>query len=82
MPLLCTGDMMSVTVFGQTYVILNSSKRAVELLDDKGAIYSCRPVIPVGGELVGWNRALVALPYHDGSKFRHVLPYVPVSTGS
>ncbi|KAH9849090.1 cytochrome P450 [Lenzites betulinus] len=62
------GDIMSVTVFGQTYVVLNSKKRAIELLEKKSAIYSSRPAIPVGGELVGWNRVLVLVPY--GSKFR------------
>lgn len=62
------GDIASVSMLGQSYVILNSAKHAVELLDKKSSIYSCRPIIPVGGELVGWNRTLVLLPY--GNKFR------------
>ncbi|KAL7282185.1 hypothetical protein ACG7TL_003654 [Trametes sanguinea] len=62
------GDIVSVTFLGQPYVILNSAKHAVELLEKKSSIYSSRPVIPVGGELVGWNRTLALLPY--GNKFR------------
>ncbi|KAI0637904.1 cytochrome P450 [Trametes polyzona] len=62
------GDIMSVSFLGQPYVILNSAKHAVELLEKKSSIYSSRPVIPVGGELVGWNRTLALLPY--GNKFR------------
>ena len=64
-----TGPIVSVSIFGQPYVILNSAKNAIDLLDKKSAIYSCRPIVPVGGELVGWNRALVVLlPY--GNMFR------------
>jgi len=57
-----------VTVFGQTIIILNSSKAAVELLDGRSAKYSDRPVIPMGGELVGWNRLIGLLPYGDRFK--------------
>ncbi|KAI9001294.1 cytochrome P450 [Trametes punicea] len=62
------GDIVSVTFIGQPYVILNSAKHAVELLEKKSSIYSSRPIIPVGGELVGWNRTLALLPY--GNTFR------------
>ena len=59
---------MSVSFLGQPFVILNSSKHAFDMLEKKSAIYSSRPVIPFGGELVGWNRTLALLPY--GNKFR------------
>ncbi|KAH9849106.1 cytochrome P450 [Lenzites betulinus] len=62
------GDVMSIAVLGEVYVILNSNKRAIELLEKKSAIYSCRPRVPMGGELVGWKRALVLTPY--GNTFR------------
>ena len=38
------------------------------MLEKKSSIYSSRPMIAVGGELVGWNRTLALLPY--GNKFR------------
>ncbi|EIW61897.1 cytochrome P450 [Trametes versicolor FP-101664 SS1] len=62
------GDIVSVTFLGQPYIILNSAKHALDMLEKKSSIYSSRPIIPVGGELVGWNRTLALLPY--GNKFR------------
>ncbi|THH07896.1 hypothetical protein EW146_g9173 [Bondarzewia mesenterica] len=41
------GDIMSITVLGQTIVILNSPTIAKELLDKRGAKYSDRPEIPM-----------------------------------
>jgi hypothetical protein len=46
------GDMTSVTAFGQTVVIVNSLKTAIEILDKKSSIYSDRPVFQMCGELV------------------------------
>ncbi|ESK88635.1 cytochrome p450 [Moniliophthora roreri MCA 2997] len=63
------GDICSVSVFGQNFIILNSSKLAVDMLDKQGAIYSDRPVIPMGGELVGWKNTLVLVPYSQ--RFRN-----------
>ncbi|OBZ76382.1 O-methylsterigmatocystin oxidoreductase [Grifola frondosa] len=62
------GDIISVTLFGQPIVVLNSSQHAFDVLEKKSAIYSDRPTIVVGGEMIGWNRALVLLPY--GNTFR------------
>jgi hypothetical protein len=50
-------------------IILNSSQAAVEMLDKKSSIYSDRPIIPMGGELVGWKDTLVLLQY--GERFRN-----------
>jgi hypothetical protein len=61
--------MVSVSVFGQHYIIVNSAKTAVELLEKKSRIYSDRPVLQMGGELVGWKDTLVLLPY--GHRFRN-----------
>ena len=49
-------------------VILNSAQTAVELLDRKSSIYSDRPRLVFGGELVGWDRSLALTPY--GERFR------------
>jgi hypothetical protein len=37
----------------------------MDVLDKKGAVYSDRPVLPMGGELVGWKHTLALLPYGD-----------------
>jgi hypothetical protein len=41
---------------------------AGDMLDKKSSIYSDRPVLQMGGELVGWKNALVLTPY--GERFR------------
>ncbi|KAL4075734.1 cytochrome P450 [Scleroderma citrinum] len=59
------GDMVHLEILGQHIVVLSSFKTAIELLDKKSSIYSDRPVLPMGGELVGWKDTLVLLPYGD-----------------
>lgn len=39
------------------------------MLDKKSALYSDRPVMEMGGELVGWKNTLVLVPY--GQRFRN-----------
>lgn len=45
------GPISSVKVFGSTIIIINDKEIAVDLLDKRSAIYSCRPVLTFGGEL-------------------------------
>ncbi|ETW76401.1 cytochrome P450 monooxygenase 39 [Heterobasidion irregulare TC 32-1] len=40
------GDIMSVRIVGQTFVIINSVEIARELLEQRSSVYSDRPVIP------------------------------------
>ncbi|EGO01616.1 hypothetical protein SERLA73DRAFT_166166 [Serpula lacrymans var. lacrymans S7.3] len=62
------GDISSAVVLGQHIIVLNAVKPAIDMLDKKSAVYSDRPVLPMGGELVGWKNTLVLLPY--GDRFR------------
>ncbi len=50
---------MSVTVFGQRIVILNSTQAAVDLLEKRGAKYAGRPNLVAAGEMMGWDQSLV-----------------------
>ncbi|KAG6333886.1 hypothetical protein ID866_5199 [Astraeus odoratus] len=59
------GDMAHLEILGQHLIIVNNVKTAVDMLDKKSSIYSDRPVLPMGGELVGWKDTLVLLPYGD-----------------
>ncbi|KAG1804548.1 cytochrome P450 [Suillus subaureus] len=59
------GDISHVEVLGQHIIVLNSVKSAVDMLDKKGTMYSDRPVLPMGGELVGWKHVMALLPYGD-----------------
>lgn len=45
------GPLSSVTVFGQTIVVLNDYNTAVELLERNSIVYSNRPEFTFGGEM-------------------------------
>ncbi|KAG0702315.1 cytochrome P450 [Suillus ampliporus] len=62
------GDISHISVLGQHVIVVNSVKAAMDMMDKKSTIYSDRPVLPMGGELVGWKHTLVLLPY--GNSFR------------
>ncbi|KAG1869546.1 cytochrome P450 [Suillus subluteus] len=62
------GDISHVEVLGQHIIVLNSVKTAMELLDKKSSMYSDRPILQMGGELVGWKHSLGLLSY--GDRFR------------
>ncbi|KIY43458.1 cytochrome P450 [Fistulina hepatica ATCC 64428] len=51
------GDICSVKIPGQVFIILNSIEAAVDLLDKRSNIYSDRPTIPMGGEICGWKNS-------------------------
>jgi cytochrome P450 len=59
------GAISHVEILGQHIIVLNSVKSAVDMLDKKGTVYSDRPILPMGSELVGWKNALGLLPYGD-----------------
>ncbi|KAH8102293.1 cytochrome P450 [Cristinia sonorae] len=62
------GDILSVTLLGQTIVILGSPKHAFELLEKRSTTYSDRPILVMCGELMGWDQALALT--HYGDRFR------------
>ena len=65
----CTlGEITHISVLGQDMIILNSSKAAIDLLDKRSSIYSSRPILMMGGETVGWTRAMGLIQY--GPRFR------------
>ncbi|KIM37607.1 hypothetical protein M413DRAFT_258291 [Hebeloma cylindrosporum] len=49
-------------------MIIVNSATIMDELDKKGAIYSDRPVLEMGGELVGYSQTLVLIAY--GARFR------------
>ncbi|KAJ3509592.1 hypothetical protein NLJ89_g5142 [Agrocybe chaxingu] len=62
------GDIVSVSIFGEHLIVLNTAQAAFEILDKKSANYSDRPVLELAGEIVGWKNTLLLLP--SGEKFR------------
>ncbi|KAK0222302.1 cytochrome P450 [Armillaria fumosa] len=62
------GDVCSLSVFGQSFIVLNSYRSAYALLDKRSVIYSERPNLVMAGELMGWNDIIGLAPY--GETFR------------
>ncbi|KAF5309807.1 hypothetical protein D9611_013581 [Ephemerocybe angulata] len=62
------GGICAVSLLGRPMIIVNSID-ALEEFDKKSAIYSERPILEMGGELVGYSETLVLMRY--GSRFRH-----------
>ncbi|RYN29574.1 O-methylsterigmatocystin oxidoreductase [Alternaria tenuissima] len=56
------GPISSITVLGQTFIIINDAEIAVELLRDRSAIYSSRPMQTFSCEMVGWRHATAMAP--------------------
>ena len=73
------GGILSVKLLGRPMIIVNSAAIMAEL-DKKGAIYSDRPVLEMGGELVGYSNTLVLLRY--GARFRTYRKYFSHYVGS
>jgi hypothetical protein len=46
-------------------IIVNSAQMAIDMLEKEGSIYSDRPRLEMGGELVGWKSSTVLIPYGD-----------------
>ena len=73
------GGILSVKLLGRPMIIINSAAIMAEL-DKKGAIYSDRPVLEMGGELVGYSETLVLMRY--GARFRTYRKYFSHYVGS
>lgn len=56
-----------VNLLGQPIVIVNSAD-VMQQMEKQSAIYSDRPRLEMGGELVGYSKTIVIMPY--GNKFR------------
>ncbi|GBE88750.1 Multifunctional cytochrome P450 monooxygenase af510 [Sparassis crispa] len=72
------GDIVHISLLGQSSVILSSPEIIYELFDRRGAIYSDRPSLPMAGDLVGYVDSVPLCPY--GSRHREYRRMM--STGS
>ncbi|KAK1225695.1 hypothetical protein PQX77_011361 [Marasmius sp. AFHP31] len=62
---------LSIPIFDRKIVVIGSVKAAQELLDDRGAIYSCRPKFTLLNDLMGWNPSLTFQPYRSKRFAKH-----------
>ncbi|TDZ14126.1 Multifunctional cytochrome P450 monooxygenase [Colletotrichum orbiculare MAFF 240422] len=59
------GPISSITVMGQTLVIINDPLIAFEILEKRSSEFSSRSSLVFAGELVGWKYATGGLEYND-----------------
>ncbi|KAL4789294.1 cytochrome P450 [Aspergillus venezuelensis] len=59
------GPLSSITIFGQTIVIINDARMAFDLLEKRSNIYSSRPRMVFAGEMIGWEDILAMQAYGD-----------------
>ncbi|RMJ16492.1 hypothetical protein CDV36_003782 [Fusarium kuroshium] len=59
------GPISSVTVMGQTLVIINDAQLAFELLEKRSVNHSSRPRQIFAGEMLGWENSLGLSQYND-----------------
>ncbi|KAF7371345.1 Cytochrome P450 [Mycena sanguinolenta] len=62
------GEISSLTVLGQTMIIVNSLEVAEDLLETHGVNFSDRPVLPMAGELMGFDNIVTLVQYGDRVK--------------
>jgi hypothetical protein len=59
------GDIVSISIFGTTFIIVNNVQIALDLLSKKSTTYSDRPIFQFGGEMVGWENTPTLGQYTD-----------------
>lgn len=64
------GDIMYFSVLQKSIIVVNSAEVAHDLLEKRSSIYSCRPHVPMAGDVIGWKWALPLVPYGETFK-RH-----------
>ncbi|KAJ9610637.1 hypothetical protein H2200_005414 [Cladophialophora chaetospira] len=57
------GPINSLSVLGQTMIIISDYKIAVDLMEKRSAHMSSRPIMQFGSILCGWERGLAMMPY-------------------
>ncbi|KAF8748995.1 cytochrome p450 [Rhizoctonia solani] len=70
-------DIISMTVLGQTIVVINSLDTATELLGKRSSIYSDRPELPMLNDekLVGWGNNTGNIRYGDNWRMQRRLTH-------
>ncbi|KAI5360195.1 putative cytochrome P450 [Septoria linicola] len=53
------GPLSSLTVLGQTIIIINSADMAIELFEKRAALHSSRPAMTFAGTMCGWDLLMV-----------------------
>ncbi|KAH9231654.1 hypothetical protein K456DRAFT_1773217 [Colletotrichum gloeosporioides 23] len=74
------GPISSITVLGQTMVIVNDASIGLDMLEKRAVKNSSRPHLLFGGEIVGWGHSLGLVRY--GDRFRKHRKNIAMTIGS
>ncbi|KAF2197060.1 cytochrome P450 [Delitschia confertaspora ATCC 74209] len=69
------GPISSITVLGQTIVIIHDKSLALELMEKRGTIHSGRPVPVFGVTMCGWDNALAFMQYNSTHRLARKFMY-------
>ncbi|KAF7369020.1 Cytochrome P450 [Mycena venus] len=77
-PIPAVDDVLSVgknlRVLGKSIIVLNDADYAIDMLDKKSRIYSNRPNLVMGGELVGWDEGPALIQFgKKWSEYRRLM---------
>ncbi|KAF8671233.1 cytochrome P450 [Rhizoctonia solani] len=77
-------DVVSISVLGQTIVVLNSAKAANELLEQRSSIYSSRIQLPMISDpnLVDWSKITGLLPYGERWRAQRRMTHLSLHKGA
>ncbi|TFY79433.1 hypothetical protein EWM64_g4581 [Hericium alpestre] len=76
------GDLIYMNLFGQPAIIVNDVDIAIAMLDKKSSIYSDRPVLVVGGQVVGFENGVALERYRDRWREKRRMMHRHISTRS
>ncbi|KAK7449241.1 hypothetical protein VKT23_013386 [Stygiomarasmius scandens] len=62
------GGVISLRIFGMTFVIINSAEAAMDILEKQNSRTSDRPIVPMASDLVGWRNTTGFMPYGESMR--------------
>ena len=74
------GDIFALDLPGQYIVVVDSPQLILDMLEKKSAIYSDRARAVFGGEVVGWENAVILQHYSD--RFREYRKFMAQFMGN
>ncbi|KAK5129264.1 hypothetical protein LTR08_003643 [Meristemomyces frigidus] len=74
------GGLSSVTVLGQTMIIIHDKAIAMELMEKRANIHSGRPYMKFGMKMCGWGDVLALLPYNQTHRLYRKYAYQQIGS--
>ena len=76
------GPIVSFKILGTQYIVLNTLKASVDLLEKMSAITADRPHLTMACDLIGWDNTVIFLPRGDKHRKRRKYFHQQIGTRS